>query len=161
MWLHSKFNQFLFFYFWRVTHIYCTRSRNTLSIPSYRLTSSQHKICYTGSKLWNSLPSHIQCRYSFVSSRKPLNTTKLITMSNLQVDILFSLFSLSCLILFSSWFYDIVFSTYLLKGGLKFIWAPFEFLLSVISILHYWNILYITGFDLDQLQTYKTQLLIS
>ncbi len=39
---------------------YPTRASNDLSVPFYRLTSSQQNIRYTGPKLWNSIPSNIK-----------------------------------------------------------------------------------------------------
>ena len=40
----------------RNTHPYPSRAHNQLSIPYYRLRSSQLRIRFIGAKLWNSLP---------------------------------------------------------------------------------------------------------
>ena len=48
------------FQFRHETHTHLTRNMNSLSIPSFKLTSSQQTIRFTGPTVWNSLPLNIQ-----------------------------------------------------------------------------------------------------
>ena len=41
-------------------HNYPTRTREYLRIPQHSLSLFQHSLTYSGPKIWNSVPSHIQ-----------------------------------------------------------------------------------------------------
>ena len=61
-WVHGIcppiFNRY--FHFCRETHSYHTRSSGNISVPFFRLKSSQLSIRYMGVKVWNSLPDNVR-----------------------------------------------------------------------------------------------------
>ena len=49
---------------------YPTRTNQNLNIPSHTISLFQHSLLYTGPKLWNSIPQHINLLPSLTSFKR-------------------------------------------------------------------------------------------